>query len=130
MSGVSGKEVPIKRLLLGQLAFYSALLILLGVSAALFRGSVLPEGQMRAAVIVSLFLSSILASLISAGRNGERRLFRAIAPAFGFFILILAAHLLIPVGKTGGAFICLAAGSVLLPELVIGLRRPRKKRKR
>ena len=130
MSGVSERRVPFKRLLLGLLAFYLSLLLLLGVSSAMLRGSILPEGEMKAAVIVSLFISSILASLISAGRNADKRLLRTIIPAMGFIILVLAVHLMIPTGKTGGAYFLLAVCSVLLPAMLIGLIRPRKKRKR
>ena len=130
MSGKSAKRGRISGVFFGLLLFYTALVLLLGISAAMLQGGILHEGQMKIAVLLSLCIASILSCMISVRNRTEKRLLYAGIPAVSYFILVLIGLFLLEEGKTRDGFTWVSVMVTLLPALVIGLKRQRKRRKR
>ncbi len=129
MSGKTGNNHTIRNLLTGIGITISALLLLFALISALLQRGRLPQETVLTALSICLVLSSLLGSMTAVSGMSANRLLFALVPPGMLAVLMLTGRWFIPAGERGDAVTWPLLIAALLPGLIIGLFRKKKRRR-
>ena len=129
MSGRTGNNKTIERLILGTGLSLISVIATLCLLAVLMQGGKIPQEAVIISLSICLLISSMLGSITAAIGIRTNRLLFALVPSGILGILMLVGRWFVPVGERGGTVTWPLLFTVLLPGVCIGLYRKKKKRR-